>query len=89
MKSQQKRKVALNFVLAIIMLGLIYISYYFLGNQYISLEMYSLVLAIFGGAFFFFLQRVYSIKSEEVIEKLSLVPEIEKFGLHPKKWTVS
>jgi predicted nuclease with TOPRIM domain len=36
-----------------------------------------MILAILGGAFFFFLQRVYSIKSEEVIEKLSLVPEIQ------------
>jgi vacuolar-type H+-ATPase subunit I/STV1 len=48
-----------------------------LNARLISLEIYSLILAILGGAFFFFLQRAYSIKSEEVIKKLSLVPEIE------------
>lgn len=59
------------------MFVLICTSYYLLNNQYLSLEIYSMILAILGGAFFFFLQRVYSIKSEEVIEKLSLVPEIQ------------
>lgn len=70
-------KVTLYVVLAIIMLGLTYIGYYYLNARLISLEIYSLILAILGGAFFFFLQRAYSIKSEEVIKKLSLVPEIE------------
>ena len=75
-RSKQSLKVMIYFILAIIMLGLIYISYHFLITWNISLEIYSLILAIFGGAFFFLLQRAYSIKSEEVIKKLSIVPEI-------------
>lgn len=78
-ESEQYRGLkALGYViLAIIMFALIYINYYSLKAQLVSLEIYSLILALFGGAFFFFLQRAYSIKSEEAIEKLSLVPEIQ------------
>ena len=77
-------KVTVYVLLAIIMLGLIYIGYYSLNARLISLEIYSLILAILGGAFFFFLQRAYSIKSEEVIEKLSLVPEIQNLVTEAK-----
>jgi len=76
-ESKQYKGITGYIVLAIIMVGLIYFSYYSLNAQLISLEIYSLILAILVGAFFLFLQRAYSIRSEEVIEKLSLVPEIQ------------
>ena len=76
-RSQQSIKILIYLLLAMVMLGLIYTSYPFINTWNISLEIYSLILSIFGGGFFFLLQRAYSIKSEEVIEKLSLVPEIK------------
>lgn len=76
-ESKQYKGITGYVVLAIIMVGLIYFSYHSLKAQLISLEIYSLILAILVGAFFLFLQRAYSIRSEEVIEKLSLVPEIQ------------
>lgn len=65
-------------ILAAIMLGLTYTNYYFLNTQQISIGIYSIILAILVAAFFFFLQRAYSIKLEETLRKLSSVPEIEK-----------
>jgi hypothetical protein len=71
-------------ILATVMLGLTYGNYYFLNTQQISIEIYSIILAILVAAFFFFLQRAYSIKFEEIIRKLSLVPEIKKLAERAK-----
>ncbi len=65
-----------NIVLAIIMLGLIYTGYRFFDAQLMSPGVYSVMLTIFGGAFFFFLQRLYAIKSEGAMKKLLSISEI-------------
>jgi len=81
-------KVAIYIILSFIMLVLIYITYHSFINESISVEIYSTILMLLVGAFFLFLQRAYSVRTESVLEKLSIVPEIQNLIIDAKEKSI-